>query len=233
MNRVHRTAVVERGVELGDGNVIGPYAVLAGPCVLGDDNWVGPHAVVGTPAQVLGGPHPPVDADQDAPAGTGVRIGSGVVLREGATVQQGTRSVTVVGDGAYVMAGAHVNHDAEVGAGVVLSNGVVLAGHVWVGPRANLGMGAVVHQYGVVGAGAMVGMAAAVRRSVQPYSVVVGAPSRFVRVNHRAVSALGLDDDVLDHVLSTLAEHLAGRGAPPTELAEDFAAYSARTAALG
>src|SRR5438105_9878108 len=40
-NRIHPTAVVGDAVDLGEGNVIGPYAVVLGPCRMGDDNWIG------------------------------------------------------------------------------------------------------------------------------------------------------------------------------------------------
>ena len=79
MNSVHPTAVIGPDVRLGDGNVIGPYAVMTGLCVIGDGNWIGPHAVIGTPAQYRGAPHPAVD---DPGAGAGVVIGDGNVVRE-------------------------------------------------------------------------------------------------------------------------------------------------------
>ena len=34
-NRIHPTAVLGPGVELGSGNVVGPYAVVLGPCRIG------------------------------------------------------------------------------------------------------------------------------------------------------------------------------------------------------
>ena len=33
MNEIHPTAIIGPGVELGDGNIVGPYAVIQGPCV--------------------------------------------------------------------------------------------------------------------------------------------------------------------------------------------------------
>ncbi len=47
-NRIHPTAVLGPGVELGSGNVVGLYAVVLGPCRIGDDDWIGPHVVPGT-----------------------------------------------------------------------------------------------------------------------------------------------------------------------------------------
>ena len=231
MNSVHPTAVVGPDVRLGDGNVIGPYAVITGPCVIGHGNWIGPHAVIGTPAQYRGEPHPAVD-DPRTGAEAGVTIGDGNVIRELTTVQQGRLAETTVGSRCYVMAGAHVNHDAVVGDDVVLSNNVVLAGSAYVGDRANLGMGAVVHQFSAVGAGAMIGMQAAVRASIPPYALAIGVPARVRRANTRALEAAGATPDQV----AALAEHLAGR-APlpelPAQVAADFAAFAAAREGAG
>src|SRR5438270_513526 len=43
-NRIHPTAVVGDAVDLGEGNVVGPYAVVLGPCSL----------MVGNPARQAG-----------------------------------------------------------------------------------------------------------------------------------------------------------------------------------
>ena len=228
---VHPTAVIGPDVRLGDGNVIGPYAVITGPCVIGNGNWIGPHAVIGTPAQFRGAPHPAVGEPADG-AEAGVVIGDGNVLREFSTVQQGRVTETTVGSRCYVMAGAHVNHDAVVGDDVVLSNNVVLAGSARVGDRANLGMGVVVHQFSAVGAGAMVGMQAAVREPVPPYALAVGVPARVRRPNARALEAAGASPADVE----ALAEHFAGRGPLPllpALIASDFAAFAAGATTSG
>jgi UDP-N-acetylglucosamine acyltransferase len=241
VNRIHPTALVDPEVRLGDGNVVGPYAVLCGPCVIGDGNWIGPHAVIGTPAQYRGGTHPGFDelgepvsgpAWTDEGPGAGVVIGDGNVLRELTTVQQGRLTATTIGSRCYVMAGAHVNHDAVVGDDVVLSNNVVLAGTAWVGDRANLGMAAVVHQLTSVGAGAMIGMQAAVRHPVPPYALASGVPARLRRANARALEAMGVSADAVRE----LTEHIAGAGPrpvlPPSVLA-DFDAFADATGSRG
>jgi UDP-N-acetylglucosamine acyltransferase len=173
---VHPTAVVGPGVQLGAGVEIGPHAVLLGPCRIGDGVRIGPGCVIGTPPELT-------SAAQNA-AWTGdlhhhgVEIGAGAVLREMTSVQQGSLAPTRIGAGCWLLTRAYVAHDCELGEEVTLSAGTALGGHARVGPGANLGMNATVHQRRVVGPGAMVGMSAVVTRDVPPFGKAYGSPAR-------------------------------------------------------
>jgi UDP-N-acetylglucosamine acyltransferase len=225
-NRVHPTAVVGPDVELGTGNVVGAYAVLLGPTRLGDDNWIGPHAVLGTPGESRGAEHP-VD---DTPCGRGVVIGSGNVFREFSSVHQGLHDVTRIGNACFLMAGGHVGHDVQLDDEVTVANAVMLGGHSWVGRRANLGLGTVVHQRSVIGAGAMVAMGAGVKAPVPPYATVAGSPARVSGVNER--QALRDDAGAGDRgVLDLLTAYYRDRALPPDVpawLVEDVRRFEAR-----
>lgn len=190
MNRVHHTAVIGPGVELGTGNTIGPYAVLLGPLLLGDDNWVGPHVVLGTPAEIAGTEHAAAWAGDQV--GSGLRIGSRNVLREYTTIHQGHYGVTVVGDDCYLMNKVYVGHDGEIGDRVTMASSATLGGHVHVGSAANLGMGATVHQRRLIGPGAMVGMAAVVTRDLPPYALAYGSPCRVHGANRVGLDRAGV-----------------------------------------
>jgi UDP-N-acetylglucosamine acyltransferase len=196
---VHPTAVIGPGVQLGTGVVIAPYAVLSGPCRVGDDVWIGPHTAIGTPAQMRGGAHPEVAGPRlNGDAGAGVVIGRDTVVREFVTIHQGVERATEVGADCFLMAYAHVPHDAWLGRGVTLSNSVQLGGHTWIGPGANIGLGAVVHQRSTIGAHAMVGMQSAVTKPVPPFSVAVGVPARVTGVNRVGIERLGIDGATAD-----------------------------------
>ncbi len=226
-NRIHPTALVGEGVELGDGNVVGPGAVLVGPCRIGDGCWIGPYVSIGTPAEYRGGPHP-VGWDGEL-AGAGVEIGDGATVREFVTVNQGTEHPTVVGPDCYLLARSHVGHDCVLDAGVTLADAVQLGGHTHVWAWANIGMGTVVHQRGEVGPGAMIGMGSAVRKPVPPFSITVGNPARTVGVNTVGLSRRGCDGETVDAVTA----YLAGKGDLPGKLPEDVADQLARWARAG
>jgi UDP-N-acetylglucosamine acyltransferase len=193
MNAVHPSAVVDEGVVLGEGNVIGPYVVILGPATIGDGNWFGPHVVVGTPAEIRGIDHG--DLVPGAQVGTGVRIGSRNVFREYTTVHQGHYAVTLVGDDCYLMNKVYIGHDNDIGDGVTMASSATLGGHIHVGPGANLGMGVIVHQRRVVGPGAMVGMGAVVTRDVPPYAKAYGSPARVRAVNEVGMRRSGISED--------------------------------------
>lgn len=199
-NRIHPSAVLGDGVELGDGNVIGPFSVLLGPCRIGDDNWIGPHVTIGTPAEHRDGPHPAAwDGEQ---AGEGVHIGSRNRIREYVSIHQGTRNVTRIGDDCYLLARSHAGHDVRLDDDVTLACSVQLGGHTRVWSHATLGMGALVHQFGVIGPGAMIGMGAAVRGEVPAFTVSVGNPARVTGMNAVGLRKLGCTEDAIDARLS-------------------------------
>lgn len=131
-NQVHDTAIIGPGVELGEDNVVGPYAVVTGPCRIGDRNWIGAHAVIGAAAEIRG-------REPGLPWGgetvdLGVEVGDDTTLREFTTVHTGTVRVTRVGSRCYVMNKVHVGHDSLIGDDVTLAASATLAGHVEVGP---------------------------------------------------------------------------------------------------
>ena len=72
----------------------------------------------------------------------------------------------------------YVGHDGDIGDGVTMASSVTLGGHVVVGDRANLGLGAIVHQRRVIGPGVMLGMGSVVTRDVPPFAKAFGNPAR-------------------------------------------------------
>ncbi|MBA0124210.1 UDP-N-acetylglucosamine acyltransferase [Haloechinothrix sp. YIM 98757] len=233
-NHIHDTAVIADGVELGDGNVVGPYAVLLGPAVIGDHNWIGPHVTIGAPASDAAAPHPRVwehgpagDPELD---GYGVAIGDGNRIREYASVHQGTWRTTRLGSEGYYLRGVHVAHDCVVGDGVVLGSNTVLGGHCEVWSEANLGLGVLAHQRARVGPGAMVGMGAVVLREVGPFAVSAGVPARFTGINTVGLTRAGLGEEEI----ATLRPYLLGEralpdGGVPAGVAARLTAWDSRT----
>jgi UDP-N-acetylglucosamine acyltransferase len=216
-NRIHPTAVVGDGVELGTDNVIGPYAVLLGPTVLGDGNWIGPHAVIGTPAENRSTPH--VVGWEGELGEFGVRIGDRNRIREHVTIQAGTHRATQVGSGCFLLVYSHIGHDVILDDNVTLAPVAQVAGHNRVWGHANIGMSATVHQGVDIGPGAMIGMSSAVRKVAQPWAVLLGNPARAVSMNTVGLSRLGCDDAMVDAV----AKHLGGAGELPDGLPDEVA----------
>lgn len=192
MNDIHSTAVIGPLVQMGQGNVVGPFSVIVGDVSLGDDNWIGPHVCIGTPGEVYAVEHPA--AWNGGPGTAPVAIGSSNVIREFVAIQAGPYGPTLIRDGCYLMSKSHVNHDCVLESRVTLSTGATLAGHARLGAGANLGLNATVHQRVVIGPGAMLGMCAVVTRDVPPHAKAFGSPARVRGVNRVGMTRSGYAD---------------------------------------
>lgn len=184
IRRVHPTAIVHSGAELGVDVEIGPYVVIepgarvgdrtqiiasayiAGASDIGPDCEIHPGAALGGRAQVRGA----------RGIGGRLEIGARTVIREGATVHRALRAEdrTIVGADCWLLAGSHVAHDCRVGDGATMANGALLAGHVTVGDGAFLSGHAAVHQHVRIGSLAMISGHARVTKDVPPFVIVAG-----------------------------------------------------------
>jgi UDP-N-acetylglucosamine acyltransferase len=174
-------AVVSPAATLGDGVVVGPFAVIEDGVVIGARTriWASAYVCSGTTlgednvvhmGAVIG--HEPQDrAYTGAP--TRLRVGDRNVFREGVQLHRGTApdTETVIGSDCYLMANAHVGHNCRVADGVVMANGAVLGGHATVGERAFLSAYAMVHQHARVGRLAMLQGGSAVSTDLPPFCV--------------------------------------------------------------
>jgi UDP-N-acetylglucosamine acyltransferase len=165
--RVGAFAVVGDDVELGDGCVLGPHAVVEGPSTFGRENHVHSFAIVGGDPQDL--------------TYTGQRVclkvGDSNVFREFCTVHRGTikgGGATRVGSNNLIMAYAHVGHDCVIGDHVILTNGAQLAGHIVVEDYAGISAFCLLHQFSRVGAHSYIGAGTVITQDVAPFSMVVG-----------------------------------------------------------
>lgn len=182
MSAIHPTAVVEKGVELGENVEIGPFAVVRSGARIGDGCHIGPHAVIFGEAQlgarcrvhagaVIG------DLPQDLAfrgASSRVIIGDDCTIREGVTIHRGTKegSETVVGPRCFLMAYCHLAHNVRLGERVILANGALLAGYVTVDDFAFVSGNCAIHQFCRIGRLAMVGGGAILTKDCPPYCTV-------------------------------------------------------------
>lgn len=148
--KIHPTAIVHPGAELGEATTVGSYSIIGENIVTGKNCEIGEHVVIRGITRLGDGvriyPFATLGADPQhlnyKGEPTRVEIGNRVVIREGVTIHRGTRfgnHVTVVKDDAYLMAYCHVAHDCVVGKKAILTNAVLLAGHVTVDDYAFIG----------------------------------------------------------------------------------------------
>lgn len=221
--RIHPTAVIEDGAELGEGVAVGAYCVvgpnvrlangvqlhphvtIAGRTEIGARTVVYPHASLGGPPQHL------------AYRGEKTRlvIGSDNVIREYATMNIGTaagRGETRVGGGGYFMIGAHVGHDCIVGDHVIMANNATLGGHVIIEDHAFLGGLCAVHQRCRIGAQSFLGAGAIATTDVIPFGLAVGIHASLAGLNIVGMKRRGLSREVIHEVRSAYKALFSGEG---------------------
>lgn len=190
---IHKTAIINKRAELGEGVVVGPYAVVDGPAAIGADTVIGPHALIegavslGRGCRVFS--HAvlgtiPQDLKFEGEE-SDLTIGDGTTIREFVTINRGTKAsgTTRLGAGCLLMAYAHVAHDCVLADNVVLANCATLAGHVYIGEYAFVGGLAAVHQFTRIGKHAYIGGMSRVSQDVIPYALTASDPTRVVGIN--------------------------------------------------
>ncbi len=205
-NRIHASAIIEPGAQLGNEVEIGPFCVIGPHVKLGDhcrlihSVTLSGHTEIGThntfhPHSVIGG------APQDkkyAGEPTRLKIGDRNTFRESVTINCGTvqdQGVTRIGNDNWIMAYVHIAHDCIVGDQTVLANCTQLAGHVHVGDWVILGGFTGVHQFCKIGAHAMAGVGSVVLHDIPPYMMVSGNTAKVHGMNIEGLKRRGFSAD--------------------------------------
>jgi UDP-N-acetylglucosamine acyltransferase len=147
--KIHPTALIDPGAEIGSDVEIGPYCVVGAEVRIGAGCWLQNHVTICGPVKI--GAENRFHAfcsigqqTQDlkyAGEPTYLEIGVENTFREFVTVNRATAagSITRVGDKGNFLAYSHIAHDCVVENHVIFSNNGTLAGHVLVQDYAVIG----------------------------------------------------------------------------------------------
>jgi UDP-N-acetylglucosamine acyltransferase len=209
-SRIHPTAIIESGAQLGADVDVGAYAFVGAGATVGDGTRLHHHAsvegntIVGAKCEIfpyacIGGKTQDLKYKGGNP---GVRIGDRNVFREYVTVHAATNDAdfTVIGNDNTLLAYTHVAHDCQLGSHIVASNSVGIAGHVFVEDRVVLGAVSGIHQFCRIGAYAMVSAYAKVVQDVPPFVIADGAPAEVRAINKVGLERNGFTAEQLDRV---------------------------------
>ena len=187
MNDIHPTAVIEDCVEMGEDNYIGPFCFLTGHLIIGNNNRFESHCTVGTRAEHTNHWH------KDGR----VVIGDDGTFRDHVSIHAATADgLTRIGNCVIILNKGYLAHDCIVEDGATLSCGVKIGGNVHVMRDSNLGMGATVHQYQVIGSWSMIGMGTVIPKKarIYPGQTWVGNPVQRLKTNERGLEKFNIDE---------------------------------------
>jgi len=192
--KIHPSAIIEPGAEIGSGVSIGPYCVIGSKVQIGDNCQIHSHVVmsgrvklgrnnlVSSFASVGSRPQDLKYRGEDSE----LLIGDNNMFREYCNLSLGTDGgggKTVIGNDNLFMVHTHVAHDCQVGHKVIAANCVALAGHAVIDDGAVLGGLSAVHQFCRVGRLSMIAAGAMVTQDVVPYGMVHGDRARINGLN--------------------------------------------------
>jgi UDP-N-acetylglucosamine acyltransferase len=215
MVTIHPAAVVEKGAELDEGVIIGPFSYIGSRVKIGKNTVIKQCAVIegdtaiGEGCTIFGasiGVEPQDLKYRGEPSK--VVIGNRVKIREYVTIHRGTEGggmVTKIGDNVLLMAYSHVAHDCLIGNNVIVANAVQIAGHVVIEDFAIIGGLSGIHQFVRIGKHAMVGGASAVHRDVPPFTVAQGNRAKLEGINIIGLKRRGFSRETI-RALTTVFE---------------------------
>ena len=206
--RIHPTAQVSSGAELGRGVTVGPFAIVGDGVVIGEETSIGPHTVLKGPTylgkrnRIVGQSAVGTDP-QDLKYGgekTSLQMGDDNIVREFVTINRGTAQgggMTTIGSRNLFMTGVHVAHDCHLGHDGILANAATLAGHVEIENGATVGAFTGVHQFCRVGRHAFIGGYSVITRDAPPFIKVVGHrnQARTYGINGIGLSRKGFSEE--------------------------------------
>lgn len=185
---------VDRGVVIGDNNVLMNSVTLLYGTRMGNGNTVFPGAVIGAIPQDL----------KFKGEDTTVEIGDNNTIRENVTINRGTaaKGKTVVGSGNLFMEAVHIAHDALVGNGCIVGNTTKLAGEVIVDDYAIISASVLVHQFCRIGSYVMIGGGTRTGQDVPPFVMAAREPVAFCGLNVVGLRRRGFSSEMIENIHS-------------------------------
>jgi len=182
---IAKTAIVEDGVEIGEGTTISDYVIIRSGVKIGKNCQIFPHAVIG---------EEPQDRTYTAEESY-VEIGENNIIREFVTIHKavGDQAKTIIGDNNFLMVGVHIAHNCIVGNNNTLANYTNLAGYVEVSKHVTIGGSANIHQHCRIGDYAMVAGLCGANHDLLPYMMYIGVPATAISTNRYALKKAGMD----------------------------------------
>lgn len=210
MAKIHPTATVHPGAQLGENVEVGPYAIINEDVIIGENCRIAARAYIDDGARLADNVEVGIGAVlSTAPQDlkykgekTYLEVGEGTRIREYATLNRGTdyHFKTVVGRNCYLMAYSHVAHDCILGDNVILSNSVNMAGHVVIESHVGIGGLSAIHQFVRIGQHSFIGGGYRIPKDVPPYILAMGEPLQYGGVNRVGLLRKGFSEELISQI---------------------------------
>ena len=205
--RIHPTAIIDPGAELGVDVEVGPWALVGPGVEVGDHCRLGPRVTLQQHVRLASGVRlgegtlvggDPQDTKYRGEE-TWVEIGADTLIREYCTINRGTTATgrTVVGANCFLMTYVHVAHDCVLGDHVVIANATQMAGHVTVQDHAIISGLNAIHQFVTIGEYSFIGGGSRVNQDVPPFTKAVGSPIELYGLNTIGLQRAGVAAEVV------------------------------------
>ncbi|WP_081620351.1 hypothetical protein [Ancylobacter sp. FA202] len=194
---IHPTSIIHPSARIDETATIGEYSIIGPDCVVGPGSVIHRHVVFSRNVTigrncvifshaVLGEDGFGVETDTNGnlfrmPHLGGVVVGDFVQIGNFTAVASGTIEPTTIGDYTMIDNLVHVAHNVRIGRNCQIIACSEISGSVTIGDRAWVAPNAAILQKLEIGAGAVVGLGAAVTKSVEPNTVVAGVPARLIK----------------------------------------------------
>jgi UDP-N-acetylglucosamine acyltransferase len=234
--RIHPSAVIARGAEIGANVEIGPFCTVGANVVIEDGARLISHVVIDGHTRIGAdvvlypfctvGLAPQDLKYRDEP--TRCEIGARTQVREHCTIHRGSvgaAGLTRIGSDCMLMAVAHVAHDCTLGDHIIIANNAVMGGHVSIGDHAVIGGSAALHQFVRIGRAAMVGGVSGVEADVIPFGSVIGNRARLAGLNVIGLKRRGFDKAQIQALHTAFNTLFRGEGVFADRLAETRARH--------
>jgi len=134
--------VIEDGVEIGEGSVIGDHVIIKKNSKIGRNVRIDDHAVIGKqPMKAL------TSATSSSEKQTPCRIGSGSIIGTGAVVYANA----LIGENCLIADLATVRENVVIGDRTIIGRGVAVENHCTIGSRCKLETNAYITAYSTIG----------------------------------------------------------------------------------
>jgi len=177
--KIHPTATVEAGADIGAGVTVGEYAVIKSCVSIGPGSNVGAYTILGSSG--FGFERDERGVPLRFPHLGRVVIGEEVDLGSHCCVDRGALGDTVVDRFVKCDHHTYIAHGAHIGASTLVMSGARLNGSSKVGERCWVGTSALIKEGVRIGEDTTVGMGSVVISDVSRNSTVAGVPAKSLR----------------------------------------------------